>query len=268
MIPSKIFVAIVLAHSALAFAAPAKKNVENDDIPKAVPVAKESRIVRYTYSPDVIFRILALPTLHTHIELGEDEGLKEEPMIGDRKQWVVSGGPRNIYVKPLQEDIDTSLTIVTNKRVYQFQLIAGKKNGQVFQKVTFDYPDRDAAVKLRQEVELVKDTTEQARLDNQIVGPDVDPNNLNFDFAIVGKAEFKPTSVYTDGKFTWLRLPNTQDTPAVFLIDEHGNPSLINYKTKDNLIIVERSASQLLLKLGAAEVRVIKRPADGSARGG
>lgn len=54
---------------------------------KAAPVAdkaaegwsapRENRIHRYTYSPDIIYRILTKPSLHTHIELGEDEGLKE-----------------------------------------------------------------------------------------------------------------------------------------------------------------------------------------------
>jgi type IV secretion system protein VirB9 len=203
------------------------------------------------------------PTLHTHIELGEDEGIVEDPMIGDRIEWNVSGGPRNIYIKPSHSDLDTSLTLVTNKRVYQLQLLSGSKNSQVYQKVSFDYPDRDAAIKLRQEQEAAKESTEKARLASQIVGPDVDPSSLNFDYTIVGNAEFKPTSAYTDGKFTYLRLPNTQDSPAVFLMDDAGNPSLINYAVKGNLIIVERVAKQLLLKLGDAEVRVIQRPSKG-----
>lgn len=270
MTVKKLIIAFALLQCVYVHAAPVAKQARKgatasaaDETPRAIPSAKESRIVRYTFSPDVIFRIMTLPTLHTHIELGEDEGIVEDPMIGDRLEWNVSGGPRNIYVKPLHPDLDTSLTLVTNKRVYQLQLVSGNKNSQVFQKVSFDYPDRDAAIKLRQEQEIAKDTTEKARLASQIVGPDVDPSSLNFDYTIVGNAEFKPTAAYTDGKFTYLRLPNTQDSPAVFLIDDVGNPSLINYAIKGNLIIVERVAKQLLLKLGDAEVRVMQRAPKG-----
>lgn len=47
-------------------------------------------------------------------------------------------------------------------------------------------------------------------------------------------------------------------SPAIFLLDEDGNPSLINYQVKANLIVVERVAGKLLLKLGKTEVWVTK----------
>lgn len=233
----------------------AKKLVED---PASQPIAapKENRIVKYTYSPDVIFRIFTVTNLHTHIALGDDEGLIEPPMIGDSLQWRLSGGPKNLYIKPLREGIETSMTVVTNVRTYQFQLIAGQKNAGMFQKVSFDYPDRDAQIKLRKETEVAAVTAEQDRLSKQIVTPNVDPASLNFGFDITGDAPFKPVSVYSDGKFTYLRMPNVQDTPAVLLIDDDGKPSLIEYRIMENLIVVERVVKRLLLKLGTAEVRI------------
>jgi P-type conjugative transfer protein VirB9 len=256
----------VLAGLAVGAPVPAKKKApapEVDLTSQAVPMAKENRIVRYTYSPDVIFRVFTRPTLHTHIELGEDEGLKEKPVLGDTLEWSASGGPRNIYIKPRHDGIETSMTVVTNKRVYQFQLIAGNREeaSPLYQKVSFDFPDRDAEIKMRQDVEVARESAEIDRLSAQIVTPNADPAALNFDFKVEGTAPFKPTSVYTDSKFTYLRLPNVQDTPVVFLLDDANNPSLINYKVKDNLIIIERVASKLLLKIGSAEVIVTARDA-------
>lgn len=259
MIYKSIIVGLLFGLSAAAAsAAPAKKAVVVVDTGvQAIPMARENRIVQYTYSPDVIFRIFTRPNLHTHIELGEDEGLKEKPMLGDTVQWKASGGPRNLYIKPLHENIETSMTVVTSKRVYQFQLISG--GNYLHQKVSFEFPDRDAEIKLRQDQEVARDTAEGDRLASQVLAPNTDPASLDFNFEVVGEAPFKPTSVYTDAKFTYLRLPNVQDTPVVFLLDEAGNPSLINYKVKDNLIIVERVAKRLLLKIGAAEVRIAAR---------
>lgn len=222
---------------------------------EAISAPNESRIVRYTYSPEIIFRIYSLPTTHTHIELGEDEGLKETPVAGDTVQWRISGGPRNLYVKPVRDGIQTSLTVVTNKRTYQFQLISSKKEKKLYQKVSFDYPDRAAEIRLMQDIATAKINAEKARLDDQIIS-EVRPEQLDFNFDIDGDTSFKPTAAYTDGTFTFLRLPNTQDCPVVFLIDENDKPSLINYRVKTNMIIVERLAKKLLLKLGDKETTV------------
>lgn len=259
---------VALMIPAFSHAAPASRSSAVDPAAEAIPAPKENRIVRYTYSPDVIFRILSVPNLTTHLELGEDEGVKEIPAIGDSAQWKVTGGPRHLFIKPLRYDLETSLTVVTNKRTYQFQLIAGKSTAaQVFQKVSFVYPDREMEVKLRKETETAVVEAEQNRLSDQVVAANVDPASLDFGFDVVGQAPFKPTAVYTNGKFTFLVMPNSQDSPAIFLLDDEDNPSLINYQVKSNVIVVERVASRLLLKLGTAEVKIAKRiPAEPKRR--
>lgn len=257
---NKIAAIVALMIPVLAHAAPVSKREAVDPAAQAIPAPKENRIVRYTYSPDVIFRILSIPGLTTHLELGEDEGVKEAPAIGDQAQWAVSGGPRHLFIKPLRFDLETSLTVVTNKRTYQFQLIAGKSAAaQVFQKVSFIYPDREMEVKLRKDTETAVVEAEQNRLAGQVVATNVDPATLDFGFKIEGDAPFRPSTAYTNGKFTFLVMPNTQDSPAIFLLDENDNPSLINYQVKSNMIVVERVAAKLLLKLGNAEVKITKR---------
>lgn len=251
---------VALMIPTLAHAAAPKKRVVLDIAAEAIPAPKENRIVRYTYSPDVIFRILSVPNLTTHLELGEDEGVKETPAIGDSAQWMVTGGPRHLFIKPLRFDLETSLTVVTNKRTYQFQLIAGKSAGaQVFQKVSFLYPDRELDVRLQKETATAVAQAEQNRLSDQVVAGNIDPASLDFAYKIEGETPFKPTAVYSNGKFTFLVMPNSQDSPAIFLLDDEDNPSLINYQVKSNVIVVERVASRLLLKLGNAEVKITKR---------
>lgn len=231
-----LLVGLVLQSVLLPFEACAK-NTKVDGPAQAIAAANENRIIRYPYSSEIIFRVLTLPSLHTHIELGEDEGIKEVPMVGDSAQWRVSGGPRNIYVKPLRENISTSLTLVTNVRTYQLQLISGStKDSQVYQKISFDYPERDLELKLRVDQDKAVVKVEDDRLQQQVIATGVDPSSLNFSYDIKGDASFKPLAVYSDGRFTFIRMPNTQDMPAIFLVDELEQPSLINFKVKENLI--------------------------------
>lgn len=254
-------VALAVAAAAPAVAAQQPKRLAEvvDEVAKPVAAPKENRIVTYNYSPDVIFRLLTLPGLHTLIQLDEGEGLTEEPVLGDTMQWRVSGGPRNLYVKPLRYKLQTSLTLVTNKRSYQFQLVAGRDGeSDVYQKVSFLYPERDQEIKLRKEIEAGAVDAERTRLADQIIAPSIDPTSLDFGYKIEGNAPFRPNTVYTNGKFTFLVMPNVQDSPAVFLMDEEGNPSLINWQVKGQMLVVERMAQRLLLKLGKAEVRITK----------
>jgi type IV secretion system protein VirB9 len=262
---AKIAACVMLAYGAAASAGAATSKHSApvpavvDEAAKPTPAPKENRIVTYNYSPDIIFRLLTLPEMHTHIQLAEDEGVVETPVLGDSMQWRVSGGPRNIYVKPLRNDIETTMTLVTNKRTYQFQLVAGKStSSEQYQKVSFLYPDRDLEIKLRKDAEAGAAEAEKVRLADQVVAPNVDPATLDFAYDIDGTATFKPTAVYTNGKFTFLVMPDTQDSPAVFLLDDANNPSLINYQVKGRMIVVERMTQRLLLKLGAAEVYITK----------
>lgn len=261
-ITHKIVISIFLVASCAQAAPTHKKTQDIDTAAQPIAAPKENRIVRYTYSPDVIFRILTTPTQHTHIELGEDEGLKEQPVTGDTVQWRVSGGPRNLYVKPLRDGLETSMTVVTNRRTYQFQLISSKNASNIYQKVSFDFPDKEAEIRLVQDIQTAATTNEEKRLSQQIITPNIDPSSLNFSYEVTGEATFKPVAVYDDGKFTYLRMPVTQDAPAIFLIDETGNPSLINYKTLDGLIRVERIANHLLMKLGPSEIRISRKKQD------
>lgn len=253
-----LVLASVMLCATTAYAAP-KAAVRVDPAAAPIPAPTDNRIQRFTYSPEVIYRILTGTAKHTHIELGEDEGLKEEPVVGDSLQWRVSGGPRNIYVKPVRDNIETTLTIVTNKRSYQFQVVSGTKDSGVYQKVSFDYPDREAQVRLRKDAEAAVVAEENSRLNSQILATNVDPTSFNFAYDIQGEASFKPLTVYSDDRFTYLRMPPTQVAPAVFLLDERNNPSLVNYRPRGDFIVVERVASGLLLKLGQEEVRVTKR---------
>lgn len=250
--------ALLVCSGALASAAKSAP-VTVDSAAQPIPAANENRIIRFTYSPDVIFRILTTTAWHTHIELADDEGITEIPMLGETRQWRASGGPRNIYVKPLRENLETSLTLVTNKRTYQFQLIGGKKGDHVYQKVSFDYPDREAEVKLLQESQAAVVAAETTRLSSQIVQPNVDPTEFDFGFEIIGNAPFRPLTAYSDGKSTYLPMPTVHTAPAVFLLDDAGNASLVQFTPKKNLIIVERVVSGILLKVGSDEVRVMRR---------
>lgn len=213
-----------------------------------VPSPLDDRIVRFTYSPDAVFPLLAELNQDTHIKLEEGEGVTEKPALGDTMQWRISGGPTNLYVKPVRAGISTSLTLVTNKRTYEFLLVSSAAGGKFYQQVSFDYPDDDAQVKLAAEEKATAFIEQKHHLESETLTPPLDPTSYHYGYSIKGDAPFKPLDVFDDGRQTFFRLPNVQDLPAVFIPDAQGRLALIVTRPKGDFVVADRIADKFVLK--------------------
>jgi P-type conjugative transfer protein VirB9 len=222
-----------------------------------VPLPTDNRIVTFTYSPDAVYTILAEPGDATHIQLGDDEGVVERPAFGDSIEWKVSGGPRNLYVKPVRAGIMTTMTLVTNKHVYEFELRASPAGGKFYQKVQFFYPEEENAVKLRAENQASQYIAEKTRLNDQVIAPSEDPTHFHYGYTISGDAPFRPLEVLDNGTKTFIRLPAVQDQPVLFLKGKDGNLELVDSHIRgDNFIVMDRIADSFVLKLNDQEVTI------------
>lgn len=234
----------------------------------SVPFASvlDSRIKFFAYNPDVVYTLPITVGMHTHIKLAADEVLIDKPKLGETVQWRIAGNEKNLYIKALQPEVMTSLTLETDKRVYQFELVSTKDPVKRVQMAYFTYPDDDERVELSMfkrknaiEAELKGEIN---RLENLKVAAATDPSKLNFAYTIsADKAAFRPSAVYDDGKFTYFRLPQgTQDLPAIFMLDDGSRNKLIpiNYVVKGEQILIERLAPTFVMKLGKDEIRVTK----------
>jgi len=251
-----LFTAIILALGVASVAAPAYADI------KPIPMPADARLVEFPFDPNDTFIVLSRPKAVTDIALHEDEDIVSLA-LGDTFQWQVKETKGHLFVKPIRPNISTSATLVTTARTYQFTLQASPEDGQWYQRVSFTYPQllvierkRQAAVKRAQDAEIARHDAEAARLKAQVVTPAMSPDSLNFDYVIKGEATFKPTHVFDDGKFTWVRMPKVQDMPAFFMISEDGSVDLINTHLQGDYVVVHRLLDKLLLKLGKTEIKV------------
>src|SRR5471032_3085697 len=99
------------------------------------------RIAVFPYSRDQIFKVLTAPLKLTTIELEKGEKLIADPAMGDSIQWEIDDDKSNhIFIKPHKADLVNTLHITTNKREYDFTLIASPAGGFFYQTVRFQYP--------------------------------------------------------------------------------------------------------------------------------
>lgn len=245
------------------------------DLSAPIPGNLDSRVVAYAYTPHVVYHLPVTVGMHTHIAFGPGEELVEKPRLGETVRWMMEGDHINIYVKALAPNVSTSMTLVTNKRTYQFELTATTKPSERIQAVKFTYPDDEALFAFRarsvaqQEREAVESKVEHLRAQN-LSDQAIDPRLLSFYRVETDNPSYMRMHAYNDGVRTWIRLPpGIQDLPAVFMHDkdEKGRMALmpVNYTVADrdsvrdrDVLIVERVAPTWVLKIGqSVEVRLV-----------
>lgn len=221
----------------------------------------DPRIKQFAYSPEIVYTLPITVGMATHVQLADDEQLTEKPRLGELVQWRIGGNEKNLYIKALKPDVITSLTLVTDKRTYQFELVSTTSASKRVQKAYFSYPEEEEKVSIaRRAVEA--DAVH--RKSTEMSATAMDPASLNFAYHVEGEAAFKPTAIYDNGTLTWMRMPKGQDLPAVFMVGADNKLMPVNYAVPDrsasgdrNQIIIERTAPRWVLKIGKAEVKVI-----------
>lgn len=226
-----------------------------------IPLPADNRLMQFIYNPNDTFTILTRPASATHVELGSDETL-EIVVMGDTFQWITSRSGKHFFIKPIKPDIFTSATLITNKRSYQLTFRASPENGKWMQRVSWHYPEVAMLAEIATETKARDEKAEKSRVDEVTPYGGLAPDKLNFGYAFEGEAPFKPKTVFDDGKFMYVRFaPNTQELPAIFMVQPDGSLALVNYIVKGDLIVVQRLAKSLLFKIGKAEVRVSRSDA-------
>lgn len=203
--------------------------------------AADPRIRYITFNNNAVVTVPAGLGVSTMIQLGSSE-LIETVSAGDTKSWsiVPKKGSGILFVKPLRENAETNINIVTNKRVYAL-LLKGSAAADLkaaFQ-IRFKYPDEDVNAR------LIAAAQESAK-DPLLKG--LDPSRLNYDYVFRGDPSLKPRVAFDDGTHMYLEFPD--EIPAIFVVEGKRQESLVNLRTQGKYTVVDKIAAQFTLRAG------------------
>ena len=108
----------------------------------AAVAASDNRIRTLAYDPNQIVRILGKAGIQSTIEFAPDERI-ENVAVGDSSAWQITPNRRAslLFVKPLSAHSRTNMTVVTDRRTYMFDLVAGEKSTTALYALKFSYPN-------------------------------------------------------------------------------------------------------------------------------
>lgn len=225
----------------------------------------DPRVRVVDYSPLNVIKLVTFFGVSTHVQFADGETIKDVA-IGDDLAWKVISRGNHLFLKPQAVNADTNVTVVTDKRTYQFALVVQARPAKdstawldpnLVYSLSFNYPD-DEAAKLA--ASSKKDALKAALKEVKTKLSDASKEGQNFDYWVAGSDEISPTSARDDGRFIFLTFSNNRDMPAVYSVDNAGNEALINTNVIDgNTIVVQRLVAKLILRKGAAVASVVNK---------
>jgi type IV secretion system protein VirB9 len=208
-------------------------------------LGSEKKFRSFVYNPNDVYRYIGHYTYQGFIEFDVDETISTISM-GDPTLWLFESLANRLFLKPVGEDYsETNMTIITNKKVYHFELLAREAKGltdpDLIFVVKFVYPDE----KNKNLVQFPRTAASDE--------PDLrDLAAYKFNYQYTGEASIAPIRVFDNGEFTYFQFSKRNaEIPAIFTVDAEGFESLVNFRAAGDYIIVERVASQFTLRNGS-----------------
>ncbi len=253
------------------------------DIPIQSPL--DSNIQYSDYQANNVVEITAYIGMATHIVFAKDEEIElvrsgfsdgwefehknnhlflKARSVPSTETVIDRGGNeiiRDIFIPPNIKEWATNLIVVTNKRNYSFLLTLGKgEKGrrQNTYRLSFHYPiekkaqDTLAAIKAMEKSKLNKAKKE--------MNTQVETKNWRY-VQQVGKnsRNIAPYRAWDNGRFTYLSFKKNSEIPAIFMVSETGQETLVNINIDINhpdTVIIQRIAKQFVLRLDDAVVGI------------
>lgn len=218
----------------------------------------------YQFNDNFVFEVYVQPYHLTDIVLEEGEVVIGTPLLSeDESVWELTAGVaknpitgkdvQHLFVKPAYSKQDSSLVIITDRRVYHFRLRSFSDTHMAM--VKFSYP-------LEKNVWAKKEDPNKGR---EIISDYLrvsNPELLSFDYKIkysrFKKPEFLPNRIYDDGQCTYIQVePVVLQKKLPVLFNEKNE--IVNYSVHKNTFVIPRLINKITLRLGKEKVVVEKK---------
>ncbi len=236
----------------------------------ATPIITDSRIKTFVYNENDVFSVLTHYGYQSNIEFGKRETV-QTVSVGDRVAWQIVPAGRRLFIKALEEKAHTNMTVVTNKRAYQFDLRSSGRtplhpSEELVYVVRFFYPQEQKPLP---DPAIYSDQM-QAPVSMPIPAPaPVAPVGYtapvarasvrrNFQYSLTGPEAIAPVKIYDDGQATYFRFAKGFNQPIQFYMKgANGQPIAVPVsRNAAGEMIVNAIASSMMIVSGNQRVLV------------
>lgn len=210
----------------------------------------DTRVQYFNYNENDVY------TINTHIgkasliQLENGESVDDEASalgMGDAESWSLAVKGNNIIFKPIKAQPDTNIVLVTNRRTYAFDL----RNAENFAPTyiaRFIYPKEEVAP-AKPEEKVVPATLQQVGVTAEGHTVWID-SKYNMDYHYKGDKALKPTNVWNDGRFTYMRFNHGGDLPAIYRVLPDNSEMIVNQHIENDTVVLQEVSPVYRLRFG------------------
>lgn len=207
-----------------------------------LPGKLDPRIRSAYYTPDQVYRLYGFVGYEVDLVFGTGEkfvGLS----AGDPEALIYSAHGNVLTLRPKAVSVHTNITVTTSRHRYYFDYSATdrapREGDDLMYAVRFIYPTSTKASRptAAERVNAALKRAERAP-----------PVNLNYWYC--GSPEIKPIAASDDGIETRLRFGGRSDLPAIFVLNDDGTESLVNFSIDRGDVVIQRVARRFILRRG------------------
>ena len=247
----------------------------------AAPVAGDSRIKTMVFNENEVYTIVTRIGFSTAIELSDKEKV-QTISLGDSVGWQINPANNRVFVKPLLRNATTNLSVITNKRNYQFELVVSSapiKNATHSYVVKFFYPEEQDSfvapedrtrgdlrpisatiipeIPALPQVAAMPATPMPAAPVSKVAGlpplGSIGIQAYNFNYTLTGPEEKSPTKIFDDGSSTYFEYGYPLNSvPQIYAVGADGAESALSVRADGNKYIVNSIAPRFVIRDGNA----------------
>jgi len=220
--------------------------------PSPVKLRPDARIRVVPYRADAVYRLRGYVGYQIDITFAPDERFVGIG-VGDSKGVAFASSANHLFLKPRATHVATNLTVLTNRRTYLFDYRVASQppdasGADVIYALRFEYPAVSLTPAARRRRQIATDFA-AAR----------STRSRNYDYWYCGDPTLKPAAAWDDGVQTTLIFGARTELPAVFVLNEDGSESLVNFDVQADRIVVQRVARRLLVRRGKLAGCIVDR---------
>jgi type IV secretion system protein VirB9 len=211
----------------------------------------DPRIRVAPYAADEVYRLRGYAGYQIDLEFEPGESFVGLG-AGDLESLAFAAQANHLFLKPRAAGVDTNLTVLTNRRTYHFDYSAAEHRPDpgtldVIYALRFVYLPPEHAP------EVSVDSTERRLADASAA------RWHNREYGYRGSPQLKPESAWDDGVQTRLRFGARSELPALFVRNDDGSESLLNFTVEADEVIVHRVARQFVVRRGRLEGCIVNQ---------
>lgn len=210
----------------------------------AASAAADNRIRSMAYDPDKIVQVLGRTGIQSTIQFDGDERI-QNVAVGDSSKWQVTPnhGATLLFVKPLAPLVRTNMTVVTDRRTYMFDLVAGDRSTTPVYALKFSYPNEKpaaSAVRPDQQAQQAAAPVQQTAT--------MTAEKLHFDWQSKGERRLIPSRVFDDGTSVYLSWSREIPLPAILTMSDDRKEGPLSYRMSGDYIVVSPIPQNMVIR--------------------